>query len=213
MIGLLLRFLVSFIGSTLRWTIDDRSGLLKDTPQTAMIFAFWHNRIFLMPFLFRKHWHSRRRDRVAVLVSASKDGEKLVRVLNWFNLICVRGSSSRRGKEALRELTRLVEEGYDAGITPDGPRGPKYKVQDGVISLAQLTQAPIVPVSYLLSRKITFNSWDNFMVPLPFARATVRIGPLLNVPVDADEQLREQKRLELEQVLLNLSAEVAAGND
>jgi lysophospholipid acyltransferase (LPLAT)-like uncharacterized protein len=102
MIGWMLRILVSVIGSTLRWRIEDPSGLLTHTPQRSCIFAFWHNRIFLMPYLFRKHWRSRQRDRVAVLVSASKDGEKLARVLSKFDLICVRGSSSRRGKEALR---------------------------------------------------------------------------------------------------------------
>jgi lysophospholipid acyltransferase (LPLAT)-like uncharacterized protein len=206
MIGWLLRIVVSVIGSTLRWRIDDAAGLLANTPKRACIFAFWHNRIFLMPYLFRKHWSTRQRNKVAVLVSASKDGEKLARVLEKFNLICVRGSSSRRGKEALRELTGLVDEGYDAGITPDGPRGPRYRVQEGVISLAQLTQAPIIPVSYLVSWKITVNSWDAFMIPLPFSSATLRIAPPLTVSREADESVRENKRLELENVLKSLSA-------
>jgi lysophospholipid acyltransferase (LPLAT)-like uncharacterized protein len=206
MIGWLLRILISFIGGTLRWRIDDPAGLLVDTPARPMIFAFWHNRIFLMPYLFRKHWSTRNHVRVAVLVSASKDGEKLARVLSKFRLECVRGSSSRRGKRALRELTQLIRQGFDAGITPDGPRGPKYRVQTGVIDLAQLTGAPIVPVSYTLSRKITFNSWDNFMVPLPFGRALLRLGGPVTVPRDADEELREQKRVNLEQTLQQLSA-------
>ncbi len=206
MIGTLLRIVISFVGSTLRWRVEDPAGLLANTPSRPMIFAFWHNRIFLMPYLFRKHWATRQHDRVAVLVSASKDGEKLARVLSAFRLLCVRGSSRRRGEQALRELTGLVQDGYDAGITPDGPRGPKYRVQSGVIDLAQLTEAPIVPVSYTLSRKITFNSWDNFMVPLPCGRAVLRIGALITVPGDADEQLRENKRLELENILQTLSA-------
>ena len=204
-LGWLLRILVSLIGSTLRWRIDDAANLLVHTPERSCIFAFWHNRIFLMPYLFRKHWHSRQRDRVAVLVSASRDGEKLTRVLSKFNLICVRGSSSRRGKEALRELARLVEEGYDVGITPDGPRGPKYHCQDGVISLSQITQAPIIPVSYDLAHKATVNSWDNFMIPWPFTRATLHIAAPLTVAADAGDAQREQKRLELEDVLKNLS--------
>ena len=206
MTGWVLRILVSVIGSTLRWRIEDPSGLLTNTPQRSCIFAFWHNRIFLMPYLFHKHWRSRQRDRVVVLVSASKDGEKLAGVLSRFDLICVRGSSSRRGKEALRELTSLVNDGYDAGITPDGPRGPKYHCQDGVISLAQITQAPIIPVSYDVSRKITVNSWDNFMVPLPFARATLRIGAPMSVAAEASDEQHEQKRLELENILKSLSA-------
>src|ERR1039458_10023556 len=93
MIGWLLRILVSLIASTGRWCIDDAPGLLARTPERSCIFAFWDNLIFLMPYLIRKYWHTRRHDRVAVLVSASNDGEKLTRVLSKFNLICVRGSS------------------------------------------------------------------------------------------------------------------------
>jgi hypothetical protein len=205
MTGWLLRVLVSLIGATQRWRVEDLSGLLADTGRQPIIFAFWHNRIFLMPYLFRKHRRRRKGNRGAVLVSASKDGEKLARVLRRFGLICVRGSTSRRGREALRELTRLVRDGHDIGITPDGPLGPKYRVQDGVVQLAQLTGTPIVPVSYLLSRKITFNSWDGFMIPVPFARVTLRIGRPVTVPRDADDALRETKRRELERALCELS--------
>ena len=98
MTGWLLRILVTLIGSTLRWRVEDPSGLLAHTPQQQMIFAFWHNRIFLMPYLFRKHWSVRQRDRVAVLVSASRDGDKLACVLSRFNLVCVRGSVVGAGK-------------------------------------------------------------------------------------------------------------------
>ncbi len=206
MIGWVLRILVSCIGSTLRWRVEDPSGLLQNTPQRSCIFAFWHNRIFLMPYLFRKYWHTRRRDRVAVLVSASKDGEFLTGVLDKFHLICVRGSSSRRGREALREMTEMVNCGYDAGITPDGPRGPKYVCQTGVISLAQLTQAPIIPVSWDVTRKVVVKSWDNFMVPLPFARATFRIGAPMTVAAGLSDEEFERKRVELENVLKGMNA-------
>jgi lysophospholipid acyltransferase (LPLAT)-like uncharacterized protein len=205
MIGWLLRILVSLIGSTLRWRVEDPSGILSQKPDRPVIFAFWHNRIFLLPFLFKKHWSRQHREKVAVLVSASKDGEKLVRVLEKFDLICVRGSSSRRGQEALRELTRLMGEGYDAGITPDGPRGPKYRVAPGVVSLAQLAGAPIMPVSYDLCWKITLRSWDAFQIPLPFSRATLRFSAPIIVPADATEDLREDKRLELENALKSLA--------
>jgi len=139
------------------------------------------------------------------MVSTSKDGGYLVRVLERFNLICVRGSSSRRGNAALLEMTRLIEAGADAGITPDGPRGPKYQVADGVISLAQLTGAPIIPISYVLSRKIELNSWDSFMIPLPFGWATLRVGAPVSVSAAADAEEREHKRLELETILKSLS--------
>ncbi|MBM3862184.1 MAG: DUF374 domain-containing protein [Verrucomicrobia bacterium] len=204
-LGWILRVVVTAIGATLRWRIEDPHGLLVHTPTEPLIFAFWHNRILMLPYLFKKHWSKRKRDRVAVLVSASKDGEKLSRVLEQFDLICVRGSSSRRGRQALVELTKLVQDGYDIGITPDGPRGPKYKVQDGAISLAQVTGAAIMPVSWSVDRKFVFRkAWDNFQVPAPFARAVVHVGKPIVVPRDADADTRENKRLELERVLQTL---------
>ena len=90
-------------------------------------------------------------------------------------------------------------------ITPDGPRGPKYQVATGIIQLAQLTNAPIIPVSYDLSWKIALNSWDGFLIPLPFSRVILRIGTPVTVPQSADNEEREHKRLELETILKSLS--------
>jgi lysophospholipid acyltransferase (LPLAT)-like uncharacterized protein len=202
MMGWLLRLAVMGIGRTLRWRVEDPARLLDNLPRQPVIFAVWHNRLFLVPYLHRRFWQ---RQQLAVMVSASKDGEKLVRVLEKFHLVCVRGSSSRRGKEALREMVSYVNAGYDAGITPDGPRGPKYQVAHGIVSLAQVTGAPIMPISWDVGCKITLKSWDGFMIPLPFARATLRIGAPLTLPRDAGETERENKRLELENVLKSLS--------
>jgi hypothetical protein len=103
-------------------------------------------------------------------------------------------------------MTEMVNLGYDAGITPDGPRGPKYVCQSGVISLAQLTQAPIIPVSWDVTRKVVVNSWDNFIVPLPFARATVRIGAPMVVAAGLSDEEFEGKRAELEKILKEMNA-------
>jgi len=200
-----LKFLVLAIGRSLRWRIEDPADLLANIQQQPAILATWHNRLFLVPYLFQKYWNIRQRGKIAVMVSASKDGERLVRVLKKFDLICVRGSSSRRGNTALLEMTRLVQAGADAGITPDGPRGPKYQVADGIISLAQLTGAPVIPISYVLSHKIELNSWDGFMIPLPFGRAILRVGARVTVPAAASVDEREHKRLELETILKSLS--------
>ena len=139
------------------------------------------------------------------MVSASRDGGLLARVLEYFGVEPVRGSSSRRGPQALRELVSWSERGYDLAITPDGPRGPCYEVQEGVISAAQLTRLPIVPVSYQLNWKIRPKSWDRFQVPLPFARCRVRIGEVLRVPRDASEAGREILRRQLEQTLRGIT--------
>ena len=119
---------------------------------------------------------------MAALVSASRDGAFLAAILERFGIQPVRGSSSRRGAQALLELTTWAERGYDLTITPDGPRGPCYQIQDGVMSLAQLTGLPIVPVSLNLNWKIRVKSWDRFQIPLPFARCEIAVGKIFRVP-------------------------------
>ncbi len=208
--GRLIRWLVAGIGLTIRYRMHDPHGLLRDTPPGPLIFVFWHNRIFLMPHLFRKYWRPLGHDKVAVLISRSKDGEKLADVLRHFNLACVRGSSSRGGAEALRELTRLVGDGYDIGITPDGPRGPCYVMQPGCVSLARVTGAPIIPVSYRVNWKIQLKSWDRFIIPLPFALCAVHVGAAVCVSANADESERERIRLDLQRALIMLSGEPPA---
>jgi lysophospholipid acyltransferase (LPLAT)-like uncharacterized protein len=142
---------------------------------------------------------------VAVLVSRSKDGQKLADVLTAFRLRCVRGSSSRGGQAALLELKSLVANGYDVGITPDGPRGPKYVLHPGCIALAQLTGRPIVPLSYDLARCITLKSWDAFMIPIPFTTCRIRIGQPHTVPATAEI---ESHRLAVETQLRQITAPV-----
>ena len=132
------------------------------------------------------------------LVSASKDGAFLARILEWFRIQPVRGSSSRRGAQALLELTTWAERGYDLTITPDGPRGPCYQVQEGIASLAQLTGLPIVPVSLNLNWKIRIKSWDKFQIPLPFARCEICVGNAIHVPPDVSDEERKQYRQQLE---------------
>lgn len=203
LLGWILRGLLSALSRTLRWRLDDPAGALPQVQDTATIVAFWHNRILLMPALYRRLLPERAG---VALVSASRDGEKLAHVLAAFGLRCVRGSTSRRGQQALVELTRLAQEGYLIGITPDGPRGPKYRVQDGVISLAQVSGALILPASWTASPKFVFRkAWDNFQVPLPFARVTLRLGTPMTVARDAEEAGREKKRMELENALRSLA--------
>ena len=119
----------------------------------------------------------------------------------------VRGSSSRRGPQALLELTTWADRGYDLAITPDGPRGPRYQVQEGVMSLAQVTGLPIIPFSYRLGWKLRVNSWDAFQIPLPFSRCEMNIGRPIRVSRDASDAEREALRAALESRLKELSGE------
>jgi lysophospholipid acyltransferase (LPLAT)-like uncharacterized protein len=194
--------LIRAVAATLRFRLRDDSGLFSGAPPSHLIFCVWHNRLALSLILYRRYvqqqQHSRR---MAAMVSASRDGGMLARILEHFGVEPVRGSSSRRGPQALRELTTWAQRGYDLAITPDGPRGPCYVVQDGVTALAQLSGLPIVPVSYHLSWRFRLKSWDRFQIPLPFARVEVSLGAVVRVPSEATDVEREALRVRLENTM------------
>jgi hypothetical protein len=138
-------------------------------------------------------------------VSASKDGAFLAAILECFKVQPVRGSSSRRGPQALLELTTWAERGYDLAITPDGPRGPCYVVQDGVVLLAQITGLPVVPVAFNIRWKFRLKSWDRFQIPLPFSQCEIVFGEPVEVPRSLSDSAREELRETLEQRLKKMS--------
>ena len=194
------------LAASIRFRMYDLSGYFSALPQEKLIFAIWHNRLALALILYQRYVARRDRNRCLVaLVSASRDGGLLARILEHFNVKPVRGSSSRRGPQALRELVSWGDRGHDLAITPDGPRGPRYIVQEGVISAAQLTGLPIVPVSYHLQWKIRLKSWDGFQVPLPFTRCDIITAPALRVPSSATEAERETLRKQLEEELRRIT--------
>jgi len=194
--------LIQTLTTTIRFRLDDRSGMFTGVPREQIIFALWHNRLALSVMLYQLFVRRRAPERrMAGLVSASKDGGLLAYILELFGILPVRGSSSRRGAQALRELVSRAAAGCDLAITPDGPRGPCYRVQEGVISAAQLSGLVIVPVSYHLNWKYRLKSWDRFQIPLPFARCAITTGTPLRVPREATEAERENYRQQLETAL------------
>lgn len=198
--------LIQAVARTLRIRWHDQSGHFAGPPAGPAIYCVWHNRLALCLQIY--YWFVCRHNStqgLAAMVSASKDGGLLAAVLECFKVQPVRGSSSRRGPQALLELTTWAERGFDLAITPDGPRGPRYKVQEGIISLAQITGLPIVPCSYALSWKHQAKSWDRFQIPLPFSRWDVYLAKPVRVPREASDAEREACRLELEQALNSIS--------
>lgn len=197
---------VRSLAATIRFRLEDRSGYFSAPPKEALIFAAWHNRLALSLMLYEYYVRRPQPQRkLTCLVSASKDGGLLARVMELFHIEPTRGSSSRRGAQALRELVALGDRGYDIAITPDGPRGPCYVVRDGVIATAQLTGMTIVPASYHLNWKIRLKSWDRFQLPLPFACCSIITGRVLRVPREASEPEREALRQQLEAELRNIT--------
>jgi lysophospholipid acyltransferase (LPLAT)-like uncharacterized protein len=195
--------------STLRYRYHDKSGLFDTPTPGPCIYCIWHNRLGLSMkayFGFARH-HRPPTAGMAALVSASRDGGFLTAILECFGVQPVRGSSSRRGPQALLELTTWGKRGYDLAITPDGPRGPRYVVQEGIMALAQITGLPILPFSCHLHWKINVKSWDRFQIPLPFSRCDMNIGPLIHVPREATDAEREAIRLRVQQTLNDLSGD------
>ena len=197
----LLYGLIQLVAATLRYRWAKPPEITP--PQTRpFVYCIWHNRLPLCLIMYRRYLRRTKQSmRMAAIVSASKDGGVVARILEHFGVQPVRGSSSRRGPQALLELTTWAERGYDLAITPDGPRGPCYVVQPGVVALAQITGRSILPVSYHLSWKIRIRSWDRFQIPLPFGRITMRFGDPIPVPHEASESEREALRLKVENAL------------
>lgn len=159
------------------------------------IFAFWHNRFILMPYYYR---YRLGKERIAVMVSQSRDGLIVKNFLDCYRFRTVRGSTSRGGKRAALELLRLLRDGWDAAVTPDGPRGPRYLVQDGILTLASVSGLPIVPVSSAASLSYIFRrSWDHFRLPLPGSRIRLVFEKPLAVEKNLTAAGRESCREEL----------------
>lgn len=174
----LIVFLLRALSWTLRWRVEDRCGFTR--PGLAPIIGvFWHNRLLAMPLLYHRFCPGRRG---TCLTSPSKDGAIIAGVTAHFGIAAVRGSSSRRGSLALREMAEALAAGSDIGITPDGPRGPIYHLHPGAIKLAQLTGAPIMPVHAFYSRYWELKSWDAFRIPKPFARVEIVCGETIGIP-------------------------------
>lgn len=158
------------------------------------IYALWHEQ---QAFFVYSH----RDSKITSLVSPSKDGEIMARVLNLFGLDAARGSSRQNPARGLIALMRRVQEGYHLGITPDGPLGPRREVKPGALYLARKLGLPILPIVNGSKRKLVLNSWDRFQFPLPLNRVAVVYGPPLWIkPEDRLEEKAEELRRVLNEI-------------
>jgi lysophospholipid acyltransferase (LPLAT)-like uncharacterized protein len=188
--------LVRVLGITWRVRVvgaEDVEGMWR--AGTPLIYVVWHGRILLVPWLAVRLQRERGARAPVVLASRSRDGEIVARFVARFGLTVVRGSSSRGGGAALRTLVAAIRDGSDVAIVPDGPRGPREQVQPGVVALAALTGAPVVPLAVGARPARRLRSWDRFVVPLPFARCVLAFGPPVRVD-PAEDRARAGKELE-----------------
>lgn len=156
--------------------------------------CMWHGRSVIPAG--RRLW-----GRITVIISHSRDGEMQAGIYRRLGYDIIRGSTGRGGVRAAVEAIRALRGGATLALTPDGPRGPSGVVQEGIVFLAQKSGVPLVPMGVSCRPRILVRSWDRYLVPIPFARAVVVIGPKIHVPKDADAQALEAARLELERAL------------
>ena len=168
-----------------------------------VILTFWHSRILLMPFPYRTY----RGQKACIMNSIHRDGEIITRVIKRFGVKAVRGSSTRGWMGGLKGMLEAYRQGCDLIVVPDGPRGPRHQAKPGVLQLARATGAPIFPVTYSAGWKLTVRSWDRLLIPFPLSRVIYVIGQPIKVPTGASLELMEEKRKELEDTLLAITAQ------
>jgi lysophospholipid acyltransferase (LPLAT)-like uncharacterized protein len=178
---------IRLICPTLRYSIS-----WEETPsppdaifEKPVIYSFWHRAVFPATWMWRKQG-------IAVMVSRSFDGEYIARIIERFGFVAVRGSSSRGGSEALRNMRTELEKGATVAFTIDGPRGPKYVAKPGPVLLARSSGVPMAAFYVAMGDAWVLKTWDEFMIPKPFSKALVRLSSKVQVPAQASEtQIRD----------------------
>lgn len=200
----LLSALLRLLSWTVRVSYLNRDALFgRWDAGERLIVAFWHNRLLMMPIAAAGH-------PICILNSQHRDGEIATRVAVRWNVRAVRGSATRGAVAGFLSLVRAYRDGFSLAVVPDGPRGPCYEAKVGVVQLARVTGAPIIPVSYATDRGKRLRSWDRLIIPLPFARVVFAIGDPIFVARDADDALIETQRRLLEQRLNELGRSAEA---
>lgn len=210
-LGALLAGYMSLVKATTRW---ERRGLDHAQPvwdsQGGVVGCVWHSRILMTIAVW-----PRTAQPPAILISRSKDGDVVADAARRHDVGVVRGSSlnqRKTGKQkgsvgAFREMARHVETGGCMAVTPDGPRGPRMRARAGAVKLARTAGVPLLPCAWSTSRAIVFNSWDRFMLPLPFARGVIVYAEPIEIDVEADDKAIKAATLTLEERLNAATAE------
>ncbi len=184
---------IKFVSFTNSWTFINKKyveNLWKKNE--SFILCFWHGRLLMMPLSWNKE------KKINVLISAHSDGQLLSKTVKYFNIETITGSTSKGGSEAIRNIIKSLKSEISIGMTPDGPRGPRMKVNSAIIKIASLTGHKIVPLSYSVKKKFFLNSWDKFLVALPFGKGCFIWGKPIKIKknISTNEDLKLSKKLE-----------------
>jgi lysophospholipid acyltransferase (LPLAT)-like uncharacterized protein len=179
-------WIILFIGKTMRWRVEGWENLEKvHRNGKQFVGAFWHNRIFMTSYYFRHR-------NIVAMISRNRDGEYIARVSRRLGFGMARGSGSRGSRRAVVEMLRALRRNRDVFFTLDGPRGPRYIAKPGAAYVSCKSGHPVLPFTISVEKKWTMGSWDRFIVPKPFSRALVLIGPAMDgVPDAGDAEIKD----------------------
>lgn len=186
---------------TLRLRVEDPHDVVAFVRDRPVIFAIWHNRLLMLPRVFDPCFPTRQS---FGLISASRDGDLVSILIERSGYGTIRGSSSRKGVSALRQLVDTLAAGSNVLLTPDGPRGPVYEASQGVVFLAQKTGAPVVPIHMEYSSCWRLKSWDRFILPRPFARLRAIFGAPIQIEPTAAPEQSEDERVRMQSAMMSL---------
>jgi hypothetical protein len=188
-----------------RWTVENEDVVRRlVADRRPFIACFWHGRLLMLPCAWRYA------EKMHVVISRHRDGRLIARAMDHLGLSTIDGSSSKGGRDALRAMLEALGRGEYVGVTPDGPRGPRMRASAGVVRAARIAGVPLVPVTYAAAHRRVLDSWDRFVVPLPFSRGVIRIGSPIEVPADADADGVERVRARLESALNDMTRDLDA---
>jgi len=180
----LIKLIYLFLLHTIRWQVVGNA--YQPGQPERYLYAFWHARMLMMPRTSCKDWPG------YMLISEHRDGGFISDTMNMLGIPTIRGSSTRGGAKAMRNMIKAVKEEHKhLCITPDGPKGPREIVKKGTMRLAMKTGLPFVPICYATKRHWRINSWDRFYIPQPFTRGVFVFGE--PVPVASDDDIEEAR--------------------
>lgn len=202
--GLLIAYYLKICFQTSAWNIkNDRviDNLLKK--KKKIIVCFWHSKLLMMVFCWNYP------NKFKMLISAHRDGKIISNAVSHFGIETISGSSRKNMVSSLKQIISQLEQKNVVGITPDGPKGPKEKVKDGLVSLIKKTDAVIVPLTYSARFKITLNTWDDFLMVFPFNKFVAVWGDPFNYnsnyTFEENKKKLQEKFERLEKLAKNLS--------
>lgn len=192
-------WIVPFIGAYLIRLLylsnTKRFHLPQTIPEEPVIFAFWHSDLLMQPYLY---YRFRKIPKANVLISEHFDGQIIARIMRFFKLGTIHGSTTRGGAKVLIQGLKSLAEGYDIGITPDGPKGPRYEVSEGVVVMAQKRHAKVIVYHCVPSHFWQLPSWDRFVIPKPFGR----LDFYASEPIDLEGLEMDEAKERVKQVLM-----------